>query len=182
MEFSTLEKEINRTASVRRLTCMQAALCRSKNLHLGKQVRATTYIWTVFLLILTLLFGCSVDGDINSIDSEDPLELPKKNHIPVIAQQSDTFAIVGDTLRLIISATDQDGDDLGFTQEIPCTWGEVSAGQCHPPINYIDFRTGRFWFYPRTYDVPERHVMVTVRDEHGASAYMEFVVSVGMGQ
>jgi hypothetical protein len=145
-------------------------------------MRANAVIWIFFLMIVTLLMGCSDDNAIKPIDSEDPLEPPEKNHTPVFVQQSDTFAIVGDTLWLQISATDQDGDDLSFTHEIPCTWQEVSTGQCHPPIYYLDFRTGSFWFYPRTFDVPERHVMVTVSDEHGASAYMEFVVSVSVGQ
>jgi len=157
-------------------------LCWSEILHLGKQMRASTLIRIIFLLVLTFLFSCSDDKGIELIDSEDPLEPPEKNHVPVIAQQPDTRAIVGDTLRLKISATDQDGDDLSFAQQISCTWEEVSTGQCHPPINYIDFRTGSSWFYPRTYDVPERHVVVLVSDEHGAYAYMEFVVSVIIGQ
>jgi len=134
--------------------------------------------WIAVLLGLGLLFGCSADKGIEPKDSE-PL---KKNHSPVIAMQPDTFAIVGDTLRLHIAAFDQDGDSLFFGQEVPCTWGEIKAGQCHRPIAHIDSRTGSFWFYPRTYDIPERHVMVTASDEHGASAYMEFVVSVSAGQ
>jgi len=126
----------------------------------------------ILLLALGLLLGCS-----------DEIEKPpEKNHPPVVAQQSDTSAIVGDTLGLQFSATDQDGDDLRFEAQVPCSWREISTGSCHPPIAHVNFRTGHFWFYPSTYDVPERVVMVVVTDEHGAYGYMDFVVSVSMGQ
>jgi hypothetical protein len=149
---------------------------------MGKQMRANTPMWIILLLALTFLFSCSDDNGTRLIDSEDPLDPPEKNHAPVIAQQPDIRATVGDTLWLKISATDQDGDDLSFAMQVYCTWGEVSTGQCHTPIAHIDFRTGDFWFYPRTYDVPERHVGVLVTDEHGAYASMEFVVSVSIGE
>ena len=134
--------------------------------------------WIAILVSLGFLFGCSADKGIEPKDIE-PLA---KNHAPVIVTQPDTFATVGDTLRLHIAALDQDGDSLYFEQAVPCTWGEIKAGQCHSPIAHIDSRTGSFWFYARAYDVPERLVMVTVSDEHGTSARMEFVVSVSMGQ
>jgi hypothetical protein len=145
---------------------------------LRRQMRVHAIKWIAILLSLGFLFGCSED---KGIEPKDIVPLAK-NHSPVIVAQPDTFATVGDTLRLQIAAFDQDGDSLYFGQEVPCTWGEIKAGQCHSPIAHIDSRTGSFWFYPRTYDVPERHVVVTVSDEHGASAYMEFVVSVSIGQ
>ena len=85
-------------------------------------------------------------------------------------------------MRLQFSATDQDGDDLHFEARVPCNWGEISTGSCHPPVAHVNFLTGRFWFYPRTYDVPERVVEVIVTDEHGEYDYMNFDVSVSMGQ
>lgn len=137
-----------------------------------------TIRWIAFLLVSGFLFGCSEDWGIESID---PLEPPEENHIPVIVSQSDTFAIVGDTLRLEFSATDQDGDSLRFKQEMPCNWEEIRTGRCRRPIALIDSRTGSFWFYPRTYDIPARHVTVSVNDGRGGYAFTIFSVSVSMG-
>lgn len=134
--------------------------------------------WIAILLVLGFLLGCSEGWRIESID---PLEPPEENHFPVIASQSDTFAIVGDTLRLEFSANDQDGDILHFEQEMPCTWEEVKNGNCHLPIAHIDSRTGSFWFYPRTYDIPTRRVIVRVNDGRGGFDSTIFNVSVSMG-
>ena len=148
---------------------------------LEMQMRASTGKRIVFVLISILLICCCDNTGVMPIN-EDPFVPPEDNHIPILGQHPDTFAIVGDTLRFTFSATDRDDDALRFAMEIPCTWGEVSTGQCHPPICYINFRTGSAWFYPRTYDVPERCIMVTVTDEHGAYAHMDFIVSVVMAQ
>jgi hypothetical protein len=103
------------------------------------------------------------------------------NHSPVVVSLADTFAVVGDTLRLKFSATDPDEDVLRFEEEMPCTWGEIKNGTCHPPIADIDSRTGSFWFLPRTYDIPLRGVFVTVSDGRGGYAYVSVDVSVSMG-
>ena len=143
-----------------------------------RQMMTNTIRWIAFLLVLGFLFGCAEDRGIELID---PLEPPEENHPPVITSQSDTFTIVGDTLRLDFSATDQDGDSIRFEQEMPCTWEEIRTGQCHRPIAHIDSRTGRFWFYPRTYDIPTRRVTVSVNDRRGGYAVTIFSVSVSMG-
>ena len=129
--------------------------------------------WVAVLLVSGVLIGCSEERWIEPIDPREG------NHLPVIASQSDTSVIVGDTLRIEFSATDQDGDSLRFEQYIMCTWGEIKAGQ--GPISHIDSRTGSFWFYPRTSDIPWRLVTVTVYDGRGGSVYTEFRVSVSTG-
>jgi hypothetical protein len=135
-------------------------------------MRVNTIRLNILLLASGLLLGCS-----------DEIEKPpEKNHPPIVTQQSDTSAIVGDTLWLQFSAADQDGDDLGFKAQVPCNWGEISTGSCNPPVAHVNFLTGRFWFYPRASDVPERVVEVLVTDEHGEYDYMDFDVSVSTRQ
>ena len=141
-------------------------------------MKSNPIIWNAVLLGLGLLFGCS-EHDL--IEPAEPVEPGKVNHAPVVAFLADTFAVVGDTLRLKFSATDPDGDVLRFEEEMPCTWGEIKDGTCHPPIAHIDSRTGSFWFYPRTYDIPLRVVVVTVSDGRGGYAYTSVDVSVSMG-
>lgn len=143
-----------------------------------KRLKANAIGWIGILLVTGFLFGCSEEEPFEPIDPIDP---DVTNHLPVIASRSDTFAIVGDTLRLEFSATDQDGDSLHFEREIYCTWGEIRDGQCHPPISHIDSRTGRFWFYPRTSDIPVREVTVTVYDARGGYASTTFSIYVSMG-
>ena len=101
--------------------------------------------WIAIILVSGFMSGCLEERGIESID---PIEPREENHSPVIASRSDTFAVIGDTLRLEFYATDQDGDPLRFKQEMPCTWGEVQSGQCHPPIAHIDSRTGSFCLIP----------------------------------
>ncbi len=125
-------------------------------------------------LVLGFVFGCSEDKGIVPI--EEPI---KRNHDPVMIQQADTFAIVGDTLRLQFIASDQDGDSLNFRQDVLCTWGEIKDGKI--PYAYIDTRDGSFWFYPHAYDAPERQVTVTVGDGHGGYGSTTFVVLVSTG-
>jgi len=144
-------------------------------------MKADNIAGCILLLASFLLYGCSGDNGMVSVLPEIPPGPPGTNHPPVIDARPDTFAIVGDTLRIEISATDQDGDELQFHQETACTWNEIATGQCHPPIAYIDPRTGSYWFYPRTYDIPERSIMVTVTDGHGGYAYMQFDVTVSAG-
>ena len=136
-------------------------------------VKSNAIILTAVLLALGGLIGCSEEMVIDFIE---PLG---RNHLPVISPQADTSAVVGDTLRIEFSATDQDGDSLHFTQNILCTWGEVKEGRA--PISHIDSRTGSFWFYPRTYDIPLRLVTVTVYDGRGGSVSVEFRVWVSAG-
>ncbi len=141
-------------------------------------MRATAIIiWIVSALVL----GCSEDSFVDVID-EDPLGPGPLNHAPIIAPQPDTSAIVGDTLMLQISATDPDGDALYYEVDVSCTWLETSNNNCHSPIARIDYQTGRFWFNPRSYDIPVRHVIVTVSDPHGSSASMEFDVMVSAAE
>lgn len=134
--------------------------------------------WIPVLAVSGLFLGCSEDA---LIEPEEKIKPGGGNHLPVIVLQLDTFAIVGDTLRLEFSATDEDGDILSFEEKMPCTWGEIRDGRCHPPIAQIDSRTGSFWFYPRTYDIPSRSATVTVSDGRGGYASTNFDISVSMG-
>jgi hypothetical protein len=125
-------------------------------------------------LVLGLLIGCSEDRV--TTPNQDPIQ---GNHDPVIAQQADTSAIVGDTLRLEFAAIDEDEDSLHFEQEILVSWGDIKAG--YWPIADIDSHKGSFWFYPHTYDMPARQVTVMVSDGHGGLDSTTFSVTVGLG-
>ena len=78
-----------------------------------------------------LLLGC---GD------DEPLA--PLNHSPLLESQSDTTAVVNETLRLQAQATDPDGDDISFRVVVEMTWAEFHYGP--RPLVFIDQTTGQF--------------------------------------
>jgi hypothetical protein len=115
-----------------------------------------------------LAAGCSQDKGAGP----GPVDL---NHAPVIQPMRDTTAVIGDTLKVLIQASDPDGDQLHFHAITECTWSELQqdlcphAGFCNPgPV---------FWFWPRSSD-HVRGFTITVEDDHGASATTALSITV----
>jgi hypothetical protein len=138
-----------------------------------KHVEIATFPVIAIALMLGTWFGCSEDGSTGPASS---------NHRPIVSLQTDTSGVVGDTLRLIFTASDQDSNSfqgsnkLRFHLIIHCTWTEIkqrSFAHAH-----VDSYTGAFWFYPRTYDMPLRQFSVWVDDDRGGTDTTTFNVSV----
>ena len=72
-------------------------------MFLRRHLKANAIGWIAILLVTGSLFGCSEEEPFEPIEPIDPDET---NHFPVIASRADTFAIVGDTLRLEFFAAD----------------------------------------------------------------------------
>lgn len=123
-------------------------------------------------VVLSLWLGCSEDKGTGPVQ-------PKPNHRPVISLQSDTSATVGDTLRLVFTASDRDGDSMHFDLTAYCSWTEIQQGHC--PLAEMGLHDGKFWFWPRAYDVPARRFKVVVDDGRGGVDSTEFNVVVSAG-
>lgn len=89
---------------------------------------------------------------------------------PVIAALPDTFAVVGDTLRLRVSFSDPDGDDV----TVYLTPGPPSSGG----DAFLDSITGDFWFAPNASDRPSRSMVITAVDEWGDSSSVQLAITV----
>jgi hypothetical protein len=94
----------------------------------------------------------------------------------VLAAQADTSCAVGDTLRLVATAQDEEGDTLSFAAGIAITYEEFregywAAGGMHP-------ETGSYWFAPRSRDVPGRRISLIVTDTEGGTDSTSFWVRV----
>ena len=98
------------------------------------------------------------------------------NNSPVILEQTDTTASLGDTLVLWAFATDPDGDSVVYNLDISITWGEIKLGLI--PDAQIDRATGRFWFRPQNFDIPSRSFSFIARDGRGATDFTNFIVYV----
>jgi len=135
-------------------------------------MKCTVSSWVVIGAILGLWLGCSEDKGTGPAQTNP-------NHRPVISMQSDTSTTLGDTLRLVFTASDQDGDSLHYSLTIYCSWSEIIAGHC--PLASVGVRDGRFSFRPRTYDVPTRQFKVVVDDGQGGADSTKFNVLVSSG-
>ena len=130
-------------------------------------------------LMILLLMGC-IDG-FDDYGVEPPMELPSShkcedNHPPLICDLPDTFVVVGGSIHLTATATDQDDDDLTFHCDCTnVTWGDIKSGTL--PQYSIGPYTGKFQFTANGYDVPYRKFSVTVRDQCDYSS-ISFTVEV----
>ncbi len=122
-------------------------------------------IWLFFCAVWNLS-GCS-KGDVSG----------PTNHPPIIHAIADTSATIGDTLKLIATAEDEDGDSLFF--------GSISLYNSiyEIRIDYqadhdIDRITGSFWFKPTLSDRPSRGFLVCVNDSSGGADTTIFRVAV----
>ncbi|MCP4571313.1 MAG: hypothetical protein GY838_03105 [bacterium] len=123
---------------------------------------------TAVLVALVPLVGC--------VEKETVVPPIKDNYPPTILAQSDTFAVVGDTIRLHFTASDVDGDPVRFEQEVLVSWSDVMAGRI--PVSGIGPRTGDFWMWAQATDMPERYVIVSAHDDRGGSATANFHITV----
>ena len=123
-------------------------------------------------IVLSLWSGCSEDK------GNGPSPKPS-NHRPALSLQSDTSATIGDTLRLVFTASDEDGDSPRFGLTVYCSRAEIFVGHC--PLAEVGLLDGKFWFWPRTYDVPTRTFAVVVEDSRGGADSTKFNVVVSSG-
>ena len=127
----------------------------------------------IFIILLSLIIFISC-GDENGIVDNNPI-IPS-NHLPVIQQQSDTSAAIGDTLRLLAIAHDDEGDSLIYYLATVLSWTEIKGGyRCNADIDHV---TGQFYFIPKIEDRPERSFYFIVRDVVGGSDSTLFSVFV----
>jgi hypothetical protein len=135
-------------------------------------MKNTMSICIVIGVVLSLWLGCSEDTGTGPAQTNP-------NHRPAISLQSDTFATVGDTLRLVFAASDQDGDSMHFNLTTYCSWSEIQDGHC--PRAGVGLHDGKFWFWPRAEDVPTRQFKVVVDDGRGGVDSTKFNVVVSSG-
>lgn len=117
-----------------------------------------------------LLSGC---GDDNSTG---PTPNPPENRPPALAARADTSCAVGDTLRLIATAHDDEGDSLRFSAGISITYEEFRNG--YLPAGGMNPETGAYWFAPNSRDIPGRRISVSVEDTEGGKDTTSFWVEV----
>jgi hypothetical protein len=114
---------------------------------------------------LVALGGCG--GEIGTVQ-------PTEDHPPLLQPQADAVGAQGDTLRLVATATDPDGDAVAFDFAVIATLQEIQHGyRCQAGMSRV---TGQFWFVPGSLDVPSREFRFTVSDGRGGTAATSFVV------
>ena len=122
-------------------------------------------------IILVVIVGYSCGNDTTC-----PVVLPEvQNRAPVISAQGDTSAVLGDTLRLAVSAVDPEGDDV--TYHLTVLLRDTTESD-YVADAFLDSHTGEFWFAPGTRDWPERSLMFTAADPHELSMSTFFKVTV----
>ena len=124
----------------------------------------------VIFLLLVLIFGCSEE----SATPTGPG--PDLNNPPVIEEQADTFATVGQLLAFQVLASDADGDTLEYSAIVHATWTEIMDG--YVPIIEMNGETGVCHFTPSDDDIPERSITFIVDDHNGGLDSTTFVVTV----
>jgi hypothetical protein len=114
--------------------------------------------WLVVVFTF-LAVGCSQDKGAGP----GPVDV---NRPPVIEHMRDTTAVIGDTLRVTIHASDPDGDQLHFHAITECSWADLQQDLCP----HAGFHTAVpvFWFWPRSSD-HVRGFTIIVEDDQGAS-------------
>ena len=129
--------------------------------------------WLALLIAAVTLASCSSDKG-----SEPDPDPEPENHAPMIAGIRDTTVVLGDTLRIAITASDEDGDALGFGVVVPCSWSELQQGLC--PEAGVRASVPEFWFWPRSHDadVGWRGFTVVVSDGRGGSDSTGFGVTI----
>ena len=98
------------------------------------------------------------------------------NHSPLLESQSDTTAVVNETLHLQAQATDPDGDDISFRVVVGMTWAEIHYGP--RPLVLIDQTTGEFQYTPRNIGISGRTFTFVAMDNRGGQDSTSFHVAV----
>jgi hypothetical protein len=137
----------------------------------GRRFRMKYRLWLAVVLAMVLVASCS--GDKGAGPEGEP-----ENHVPVLGEVRDTTTVLGDTLRIVLSASDADGDTLEFEVVVTCSWSELQLGHC--PETGVKGEPPEFWFWPRSYDATAgvRQFSIIVRDDRGAEASTDFVVTI----
>lgn len=111
-------------------------------------------------------FGCSDDSPTES-----------DNLAPVMMAQGDTIIVSGDTIQLIASASDPEGDSLTYRLIVFVSQSEWKAGDV--PDTDMSASTGVFTFRALDRDVPSRDFAFGAVDVNGGEASpAEFAVVV----
>ncbi len=133
--------------------------------RLRDNMKSKLIIWLFYFAALNLA-SCSKD------DGSGP-----SNHPPIIHAIPDTSASIGDTLKLIATAEDEDGDSL-FFGSISLYNSLMELRLDYQADHNIDRITGAFWFLPTSSDLPIRRFLVCVNDGMGGADTTFFAVDV----
>lgn len=120
------------------------------------------------IVVVALLVSCN--------DSRGPCDslapAPSfTNTAPIVLPPPDTSGVVGDTLWLITSAYDSDGDDVALSISV------LPADTAFPAV-VTDATRGAFWFVPGPAHYPSCQLTITATDPFGASSTGSFSISV----
>jgi hypothetical protein len=122
-----------------------------------------------FILSGIFYFSCDEDS------SEDLLR-PPTNNSPVIQDQADTSATMGDTLKLLAIAHDIDGDTITYQY---VAWYSLSEIRLNYQVDAeMNAENGHFWFYPQNQDKPDRLFGFVAIDPFGGSDTTKFNITV----
>lgn len=124
-------------------------------------------------LIIWLFFSTAMNL---AACSKDEVTGPT-NHPPIIHTIRDTSAIIGDTLKLIATAEDEDGDSI-FFGSISLYNNLTELKLDYQADHSIDRITGAFWFLPTNNDYGTRRFLVSVNDGMGGADTTFFAVNV----
>lgn len=114
------------------------------------------------IAVACLVAGCSGDDK-----SSAPINQP-----PVVDDISDLQTRVGDTLRVVASARDPEGEDVRFRLVVPVIPG---AGVAEASIDSI---SGALTFVPQVSDGPFRWFGIFAQDRAGAEGSTDFYVLI----
>ena len=129
-------------------------------------------IW-LFLISGLLLLACANDEVVGPVDED----IGPTNHPPIVHTIPDTSALIGDTLKFIATAEDEDGDSI-FFGSISLYNNLTELKLDYQAIHSIDRITGAFWFLPTNSDYGTRRFIVFVNDSMGGADTTYFAVSV----
>ena len=134
-------------------------------------------LYSALLILFTAGINCGTGEKATPTGPDDPGDTVS-NHPPVMRNQPDTSATVGDTLVLFAYAEDEDGDSLiyGMTNII------LKHFQHNEALADIDEVTGEFHFYVRSTDIPFQMFEFYAVDIECNSDTTFFTVQVGGGK
>jgi hypothetical protein len=108
-----------------------------------------------------------------SCDTVDP---PPENKPPVVYGLSDTTAAIGDSLVLLFSIVDPEGDGTSATLSFDLTRQDLAEGYWPRAGLFVKERI--FWYTPRPRDGSFRIFGVVAHDFRGATTVKSFRVTI----
>jgi hypothetical protein len=121
-------------------------------------IRASSGTLALAAGLLLGVLGCGVSDDASGPQGG-------VNNPPVLGAVRDTTIALGDTLGILVSATDPDGDEITYHLAVSLTWEELRDG--YRADASLGAQTGYFWFKPGQRDVPNRQFQFIARDGRG---------------